>query len=120
MSAALALIAAAQAVLAPVEGATRIIDGDTLAIEGLEPSIRLFGIDAPEKGEPGGAEATAFLKGLVHGAEIRCQPTGVDPHRRLVARCERGGMDLGRALIEAGYAVEWCRDSAGFYGTCTD
>jgi micrococcal nuclease len=59
----------------PTEVATvlKITDGDTIRVDrghGSEP-VRYIGIDAPEPGEPGGAEATARNAALVKkGAEV--------------------------------------------------
>ena len=42
----------------------RVIDGDTLVVryDGESTSVRLWGIDTPERGEPGADEATEALK----------------------------------------------------------
>ena len=42
---------------------TRIVDGDTFQIRGQNPSIRIWGLDAPETHEQAGAAATAALPG---------------------------------------------------------
>mgnify|MGYP001567954800 CR=1 FL=1 len=46
----------------------RVVDGDTVDLRvdlgfgmGLNDRFRLAGIDAPERGKPGGSEATAWL-----------------------------------------------------------
>ena len=54
----------------------RVVDGDTLTllVDGHQPvTVRLAGIDAPEKGQPFGARAKQNLARLVAGkvAEIR-------------------------------------------------
>lgn len=49
--------------------ATRIVDGDTIVVEGGE-RVRLLDIDTPENGEPCSANATARLKGLIDGKEV--------------------------------------------------
>ncbi len=48
---------------------TRVVDGDTIVVEGGE-SVRLLDIDTPEKGEPCAANATNRLKQLVDGKEV--------------------------------------------------
>ena len=48
---------------------TRVVDGDTIVVEGGE-TIRLLDIDTPEKGEPCAANATQRLKQLVDSKEV--------------------------------------------------
>ncbi|HLC67787.1 MAG TPA: thermonuclease family protein [archaeon] len=48
---------------------TRVVDGDTIIVEGGD-SIRLLDIDTPERGEPCASNATALLKYLVDGKEV--------------------------------------------------
>lgn len=54
----------------------RAIDGDTLAC-GTE-RVRLRGIQAPERGEPGAAEATRRLDGKVRGQRVTLVRHGKD------------------------------------------
>ena len=65
----------------------RVSDGDTIAvrIKGEEVRIRLYGIDAPEKNQPGGAEATAFLEDLLLTNEVMVKTLDVDKYGREVA-----------------------------------
>ena len=65
-------------------------DGDTLIGSGV--AVRLWGVDAPEKREPGGAEATEALRRLIEG-----QPLAVLRHdrpagRQRVGRVQRRGV----------------------------
>jgi endonuclease YncB( thermonuclease family) len=53
---------------------TKAIDGDTIEI-GAVP-VRLKGIAAPERNEPGGAEATEAMRRLIGDREVRCALTG--------------------------------------------
>jgi endonuclease YncB( thermonuclease family) len=75
-------------------GETRIIDGDTLDLAG--DRIRLFGIDAPERGEPGAGDSTAHLRRLVAGKTVTCRAIERDRYDRAVAQ------------VRAGHAVVWC------------
>lgn len=45
---------------------SRVVDGDTLWVAGLNSSVRLAGIDAPEPGEPCAAEATDLVRQLAY------------------------------------------------------
>jgi endonuclease YncB( thermonuclease family) len=49
---------------------TRVIDGDTVEIEGAG-RVRLIGVDTPERGEECFDEATAYLKDRVGGRTVR-------------------------------------------------
>ncbi len=53
----------------------KIIDGDTLTIKynGKNESLRLFGIDAPERGENGYFKAGAALEELAYGKQVRLE-----------------------------------------------
>jgi len=48
---------------------TRVVDGDTIVVEGGE-SVRLLDIDTPEKGEPCATNATNRLKELIDNREV--------------------------------------------------
>ncbi|MDF1734954.1 MAG: hypothetical protein P1U37_06685 [Minwuia sp.] len=69
-------------------GPARIIDGDTLMIGGQ--SIRLFGIDTPERGQPGFAAATRHLRAITAGGAVTCHTVDVDRYRRAVGMCRTG------------------------------
>lgn len=95
-----------------VAGSPAAIDGDSLDFEGVE--IRLSGIDAPEFKQECvrdttpwrcGEEAHALLASLIAGYRIECLASETDQHGRLVATCNREGLDLGLVMIEAGLAV---------------
>lgn len=49
-----------------------MIDGDTIELAGGE-RVRLLCIDTPERGQPGYAEATEFLRGLIEGKRVRLE-----------------------------------------------
>ena len=91
-----------------------VIDGDSLRFGSVE--IRLWGIDAPEWDEPGGAAATAFLRGMVWAQVVVCRPQGGrDAYGRTVAMCFVGSVDIARALVETGHARDWPKYSGGYY-----
>jgi len=81
------------------------IDGDTLKADNVV--VRLFGVDAPEKGEPGAAEATEALRTLVKGETLVCLPKGVS-WGRVVALCRRlrDGLDIAMELRCRGLVVD--------------
>lgn len=100
-----------------------MIDGDTITVG--RHKIRLCGIDAPERGEPGYQEATAFLEALVQDKTIACTPVGEGTpcdgrserksRDRLVATCFVDGKDIAAEMVRAGHAKDWPKFSGGYY-----
>ena len=93
-------------------GWARVIDGDSLEVEGVE--IRLRGIDAPEAEQTCmragrswdcGREAARRLAARVRGQQVSCIGVEEDQHGRLLARCMIGKTDLNHWLVEQGWAV---------------
>ena len=66
----------------------RVSDGDTVqvAINDKKYSIRLFGIDAPEKFQKFGAESTQHLKQLINNNRIYLKPVSSDRYGRIVSK----------------------------------
>jgi endonuclease YncB( thermonuclease family) len=66
-----------------------VSDGDTLKVmlDGKEIKVRLCGVDAPEKAQPSGEEAKAFLEKLVQnaGGRVGLVETDTDRYGRMVA-----------------------------------
>jgi endonuclease YncB( thermonuclease family) len=106
----------------------RVVDGDTIdiCIGASCIRVRLCGIGAPERGEPGAGEATEALRRPVSRGTVRCLPVGQGTvcdgrsrstnHGRLVAQCFINGTDIGGAMVERGLACDWERFSGGHYG----
>jgi endonuclease YncB( thermonuclease family) len=102
------------ALIDPASAQVNVSDGDTLTLNGER--IRLFGIDAPEKGQSCrrggavwacGAEATAALVRLAEAGPVECQPQDRDRYGRTVAICRAAGVDLGGELVRLGLAVAY-------------
>ena len=114
-----------------------VTDGDTVKVRlrsGALKTVRLIGIDTPESRKPGvpvecGAKrATAAMtklafrrrRGARVGQAVRlsADPTQdrIDRFGRLLAYVERrsDGLDLGRAMIRAGWAVAYVYDGTPF------
>lgn len=86
-----------------------VVDGDT--IETSAGTVRIIGIDTPERGECGHAESeSAVLRALAAGDPVRLDlPAGQndqDRHGRLLRYVTTGsGVDLGLLQVESGHAV---------------
>ena len=93
---------------------TRVIDGDTIRcdIDGESESIRLIGINTPEKGEPGWKEARDFVKELCLDKDIRIEfdVEQRDRYKRLLgyvfSRDGGSGKEffVNKELLRAGHA----------------
>jgi endonuclease YncB( thermonuclease family) len=104
---------------APPIVATTVIDGDTIEVS-TGATVRLIGIDAPESGTCGDAEATAMLTDLVLGATVSLVSAGpgrddVDSYDRLLRYVDVDVADAGQTLLAAGLAVPRY-DSTDGYG----
>ncbi len=90
----------------------RVVDGDTLQIEG-EQRVRLLGIDTPETKhptlppQPFGLEATQFTKGMVEGktVELVFDKERFDDYQRILAFVFVDEKFLNEELVAAGLAT---------------
>lgn len=80
----------------------RVIDGDTVVINGT--SVRMLGINTPEKGEKYYSEAKAYTESLVMNKTILIERRGKDLYKRDLAYLFYNGENLNAKLIEKGYA----------------
>lgn len=87
---------------------TRIIDGDTLVVAG-GATIRLIGIDTPERGQPCYRQARDHLAALIDDQAVTLTAApGRDDHDkygRLLRYVAASRTDVGLAQIRDGYAV---------------
>jgi len=104
--------------LADVEGKARVVDGDTIVING--DRIRLHGIDAPEQIQTClvanikwqcGFEATSALERLIADQEVYCAGKKRDRYKRLIAVCHAGTLNLNRQMVSEGWALAYRRYS---------
>lgn len=91
----------------------RVVDGDTLVASGRK--IRLWGINAPEKGKPYYDIATMFLEAVLKDGKLECKFIEKDRYQRDVMHCWVNQADLGALIVEAGLAIDYERYSDGFY-----
>jgi endonuclease YncB( thermonuclease family) len=117
-SRALAIVALIAALFATPAAAQRVIDGDTIDLNGTR--WRLWGIDAPEThqacadGWPAGLEATAAMGRLMEGKAVVCEFRGHDRYKRSIGLCRAGGEDLGASMVSAGMAWAFTRYSSDY------
>lgn len=105
-----------------ITGRADVIDGDTLAIDGVR--IRLEGIDAPEAGQTCGrphagtwacgTKAGSALSRLVEGRTVRCEQRGVDRYGRTLGACFAGELDLSAWMVRHGHAWAFVKYSANY------
>lgn len=84
-----------------------ISDGDTIRVFNADrgqEKIRLYGIDAPEKGQKHGDEARTHLVSLVSGSEVDVEPVSKDIYGNTVAIVRNQKMNISQEMVRAGYA----------------
>ncbi len=86
-----------------------VVDGDTVRIPGY--TVRLYGVDAPEKDQPFGPQATMCLAALVWGRIVEVYPRDEDRYGRLVAVLKVGDREVNETLVARGCA--WAYPKTG-------
>ncbi len=106
--------AAATATSTPAEPAwrvTRIVDGDTLEVSGpsgAAETVRVVGIDTPERGQCGFAEAADALARMALGQDVTLVAGARDDrdqYGRILRYVDVEGIDAGLELIRGGFAI---------------
>ena len=100
------------------------IDGDTIIAAGER--VRLHGLDAPELDQTFwcrgqqlacGAMALDALEALTAGGKLRCEIVERDRYGRHIAKCySPNGIDIGRRLVSAAWALAYRRYSMDYVG----
>tara|TARA_Y100001970_G_scaffold283584_1_gene399085 strand:- start:12775 stop:13305 length:531 start_codon:yes stop_codon:yes gene_type:complete len=106
-----------------ISGKPRVIDGDTIKIN--DKSIRLFGIDAPEKKQKCkksflkvnflnfqknyscGSVSTKNLKKKIENKDIECIFRSEDRYGRYLAICYLEKLDINKWMVKNGYALAY-------------
>jgi endonuclease YncB( thermonuclease family) len=98
---------------------TRVVDGDTFWLNSQDVRIRVWGLDAPERDQAGGSQATTTLSSMIGGQQLSCRQRDIDRYGRIVGQCFLAdGRDITAAMIASGTAQEYCRYSGNHYRTC--
>jgi endonuclease YncB( thermonuclease family) len=95
---------------------TRIIDGDTyeVLVAGSSVRVRLLGVDAPESGQPFGAQASDSARAMLQGRVVRLRRVSADLYGRtlgnlvLPSGTTRAAVRLDSLLVVRGWA--WAFD----------
>lgn len=110
-----------------IEGRATVTDGDTIAVEGTDARIRLYGIDAPESGQTcddaagkrylcGTRSADHLAQIIGRSGRVTCFEEDRDRYGRIVAECSTtGNVVINAEMVRAGWAVEYDEYSDGRY-----
>ena len=96
--------AAGQEAGGTIGGRAIVVDGGTVEIYGR--NIRIYGIDTPERGEPGFGKAADFMRDAVEKGPFICDVVDKDGDEREVAVCRVKvdflSEDIAESLLEQG------------------
>ncbi len=84
----------------------RVVDGDTVDVRLSSGPIRvrLYGIDTPERTQPFGAAASAYLTTMIKGQEVQLLPVAQDAYDRIVGVLYLGDANVNAELVRTGHA----------------
>ncbi|MEJ1238542.1 thermonuclease family protein [Chryseolinea sp. T2] len=88
----------------------KVVDGDTFDIldESSTTRVRLFGIDAPERGQAFNKRAKAFTDSLLSGKQVRVVVRDKDRYGRTVGDAYLSdGTHVNAEIVRAGYAWQF-------------
>lgn len=85
---------------------TKIVDGDTIDVKLQSGPIRIrfHGVDAPEKAQAHGKEATAALSALIMGRDVQIEPFEQDRYDRLIGIVYLDELNVNAELVRNGHA----------------
>ena len=96
----------------------QVADGDTIVVHtdlGKTERVRLYGIDAPESKQRGGAESTHFARDLLFLETVSLSVTDTDQYGRAVALVKlKDGRIANEEMVRAGHAWVYrgyCREA---------
>ena len=102
-----------------------VSDGDTITIldeNNVKHKVRIRAIDAPERFQEYGANAKEHLSTIVYDQTVIVTVEGQDEYGREVGKVMVGDLDVGLAMIDAGWAwyfkeneKEWAKEVRKLY-----
>ncbi len=89
----------------------QVWDGDSILVSTVTgpQQIRIFGIDAPEKGQPFGSQAKRYLERLLKNRKVGIEPLEQDSYQRTVANVTLQQRSVASLLVERGFAWAYRR-----------
>lgn len=94
-------------------GGVQVRDADTIVVDGTP--VRLQGVDAPELKTRAGKAARRWMVNFLRGKAVECRLNGEVSYDRYIGVCYAEGVDIGGAVIAAGFALDCRRYSGGRY-----
>ena len=98
-----------------ISGNPRIIDGDTIKMNGI--SIRLHGIDTPEKKQKCkdinnkfydcGEMATRRLESIIGSNLVECKKKDKDRYQRIIGECFVNGENVNALMVKEGMGIAY-------------
>lgn len=113
----IAACAASTGICAEICAVYGVSDGDTIKVrcgDGEQISVRLGGIDAPEKKMPFGQRSKQALSDLCYLQQATIMPKAKDRYGRTVADVQCQGVDAGAEQVKSGMAWVYARYSKGY------
>lgn len=95
----------------------KIVDGDTIKIlkNNNQISVRLYGIDAPEKRQDFGRVSKKALSNKIALKNVQIKEFGKDRYKRTIAKVYLNDEDICKFMVENGYAwafIKYSKDYA--------
>ncbi|MDR2995560.1 MAG: thermonuclease family protein [Bacillus cereus] len=84
-----------------------VADGDTVTIltdTNEQIRVRLYGIDAPERGQDFGSKARSYLNSLCYGKMARVEKKGIDQYDRVLGIVYVNDLNLNWEMVKNGLA----------------
>ena len=81
----------------------RVVDGDTFILDD-DTKVQIWGIDAPEKEQDYGSQATAALQKTLTGKKLSLNVKEKDRYGRSIAEVRAGRTDVALLMVRGGYA----------------
>ena len=91
----------------------KVVDGDSLEVRvaGNEFPVRLYGVDAPEYGQPHGGDATRALTSKLARRTVLINIVDIDSYGRLVGTVYHRGENINVSMVAEGHGW-WYRHYA--------
>ncbi len=93
---------------------SEIIDGDTIKLINGQ-TLRLLGINTPEKSMPFCKEATEFLKKLIQNKSIQIESRGVGKYGRTLAYIFIDDKNINKEILAQGFATLYYYEKDNYY-----